>query len=177
MKVLAAISSPAQDDVIEKILKSYRHNTSLPSVTILYPFHPLVGTRFFPARTYPGPPPIYVLQLPERRLAIPVWMTEEWSGALRVADTPAIAVDYLVELATIAEQQLLDFQAPLCILPPETISEEDHDHGKVDSAHPSDRAREGRGRSSSGGSRGDHQSAGEPASSSSERGGRKGGRR
>ena len=60
----------------------HTHNTSDQVITVLYPFHPLVGQRFLPVFVNQKPRRSFRVQLPERRLTIPAWMTEEPGAAI-----------------------------------------------------------------------------------------------
>ncbi len=177
MRVVSAINSPHQDDVIEKILKHSGHNTSRPLVTIHYPFHPLAGTRFRPVRACPGPPPVYVLQLPDRRLAVPVWMTEDWTSTLQLSELPVIGAEELLELASFVETTLVALRSPSCILTANSVSKEDHDDGPMDSTSLRNRTKQGRAHSTPSGSRAGRRRHGTSASSNPQPRGRKGGRR
>ena len=105
------------------------HNTSSRYVTIHYPFHPLAGTRFRPERTILGPPPAYILHRLERRLTIPAWMTEEWAFRLTVVDGPHVDVESLLHLAQITHDFSSSFDSTPRILPSNSVSGEDGEHG------------------------------------------------
>ena len=177
MRVISALTHPHQDDVIERILQHSGHNTSRPLVTIHYPFHPLAGTRFRPVRACPGPPPVYVLQLPDRRLAVPVWMTEDWTSTLQLSELPVIGAEELLELASFVETTLVALRSPSRILTANSVSKEDHDDGPMDSTSPRNRTKQGRDHSTPSGSRAGRRRHGTSASANPQPRGRKGGRR
>jgi hypothetical protein len=177
MQIISVVTSPDQDDVIERILQSHTHNTSNPIVTIRYRYHPLAGRQFRPDRTLAGPPPVYVLQLSQGRLSVPVWMTEDWASNLRLADRPFLSVDQLLELSYFLEKTLVDLTTSSCILPQESVSEEDHEDGQTDSAQLCGRSDQRTDRSAARGPKAGRRVHGKPASSASERPGKKGGRR
>jgi len=135
LQVIAAISSPAQDEVIEKILKAHIHNTNHPIVTVQYPFHPLKGKKFRPVGGRRGPPPTYVIQLPTHRLSIPVWMTEDWAATLKLNNRPLISVNKLFVLASLVEIALNELKCPSSLSNPNSNTEEDHDDGQLDSVN------------------------------------------
>jgi hypothetical protein len=53
-----------------------RHNTSFHFVTVHYRFHPLFDQSFRCIRVCAGPPPTYLIELRNRRIFLPAWMTE-----------------------------------------------------------------------------------------------------
>ena len=62
------------------------HTTSVPKITIRYPFHPLAGKEFHPLRFDEGPPAVYRLELTHRRVSVPQWMTEPGAAEVQVTD-------------------------------------------------------------------------------------------
>lgn len=68
-------------------------------ISVRYPFHPLVGRRFRPVRKRAGPPPSFTVELPEKLLAIPVWMTEQPAETFQLTETPTITVEALLDIA------------------------------------------------------------------------------
>jgi hypothetical protein len=177
MRVISAISSPHQDDIIEKILRHGGHNTSRPLVTIHYPFHPLVGTQFRPVQARSGPPPVYVIQLPDGRLAVPTWMAEEWTSTLQLSELPTISAEKLLELASLVKKTLDDLQSTSCIVSENSNSTEDDDDGQIPSASPSNGSDDGGETSPAARSRRGHRLDGRAASSNPQRRGGKGGRK
>jgi hypothetical protein len=138
MKLVTAIA-PEQKDVIERILHSHNHNTNCSIITIYYSFHPLRGRQFHPVRTCVGPPMVHVVKLPERRLSIPAWMTEEAASALKLSDLPSVSAERLLEIKALLDNPVLDLCSSSRILTTNSLSEEDRDHEPIDPASPSPR--------------------------------------
>ena len=89
-------------------LMALAHKTKVHRLAIRYRFHPLAGKEFPCIRIANGPPATCLLQLPERRLTVPLWMTEE-SGA-ELSEDPRISLDCLCALSTMVEHFLRELR-------------------------------------------------------------------
>ena len=82
------------------------HKTSAPTITVLYPFHPLAGQTLRCLRTKEGPPATHLVQLGERRLLIPVWMTANDARELALVEHPQLSIAALKGVAAILAASL-----------------------------------------------------------------------
>jgi len=99
----AAFRGAAQSSAAE-----HTHNTSGQIIAVLYPFHPLVGQRFLPIFVNEKPRRSFRVQLAERRLTIPAWMTEEPAASCELQDAPLVSVDVLLDLAGMVDHARID---------------------------------------------------------------------
>ena len=98
------------------------HKTSVPRITVHYRFHPLAGKQFRPVRVRTAPPPTFVVELSDSRLAVPAWMTEEKASKLELVELPSLDADSLLRLAALVERALDHDDPDSCILSEDTRS-------------------------------------------------------
>ena len=79
------------------------HTTSSHYIVVRYPFHPLCGQRFRPVKVLSGPPAAFSIELPDRRLSVPAWMTEEAAASLQLVETPCLSLEALLGLSSLLE--------------------------------------------------------------------------
>jgi len=104
--------------------------TATYSITVLYPYHPLVGQRFRPVFVNQKPRRSFRVQLPERRLTIPAWMTEEPAASFPLREAPCVAVDALLDLASLLDHVRRDPTSACGRMPENSVAGEDQVDGQ-----------------------------------------------
>ena len=131
------------------------HTTSVPSITIRYPFHPLAGQVFRPLLFDEGPPAVYRLELTHRRVSVPRWMTEPGAAEVQVTDAPHVSVEHLLCLAKAVRGAIVAMGGVSGSLSSKSVAGEDCDHAQAQAVASSNEAArrsdssEGRGGSDS----------------------------
>lgn len=152
------------------------HNTLSQKslVRILYPFHPLVGREFPVVARFKGPPAAVLVQLEDRRLILPLWMTERAAGNVALADQPQIQAQSLLTMADLVGQALSELEPSPFILEGEPTSNKENDDDNHTSAYAGS-SRSGSTFPIAGRSQGSDRGHGHPASRRPVGGRRKGG--